>query len=213
MLLDLIYPPVCGFCEQIDKNFLCEKCKEKLKKYEINQIEDYRNKKDKYFDYLIKVYKYEEIVREKIIDYKFNDKSYLCDTFEKMIIKNEKIYRFLKKYDIIIYIPLYSKNMNERGYNQCKLIAKKIAKSTGIKLEKNNLIKIKETRKQSTLNKKERAKNIENAFKIRNSEEIKNKKIILFDDIYTTGSTTNECSRILKRAGAREIAVLTIAID
>ena len=213
MLLDLIYPPVCGICDKINKKNLCKKCELKIKKYEINKIEDYRNDNLKYFDYQIKVFRYENIIREKIIDYKFNEKAYLYKTFEKMILKTKKTYSFLKKYDIILYVPMFKKHKLIRGYNQSELIAQRLSNVLGIKLEKNNLVKIIETKKQSTLTKNQREKNVKNAFKLKNPEKIKDKKVILFDDIYTTGSTVNECSKILKKAGATEIAILTIAVD
>ncbi len=213
MLLDLIYPPVCGICDKINKKNLCKKCELKIKKYEINKIEDYRNDNLKYFDYQIKMFRYENIIREKIIDYKFNEKAYLYKTFEKMILKTKKTYSFLKKYDIILYVPMFKKHKLIRGYNQSELIAQRLSNVLGIKLEKNNLVKIIETKKQSTLTKNQREKNVKNAFKLKNPEKIKDKKVILFDDIYTTGSTVNECSKILKKAGATEIAILTIAVD
>ena len=213
MLLDLIYPPVCGICDKINKKNLCKKCELKIKKYEINKIEDYRNDNLKYFDYQIKVFRYENIIREKIIDYKFNEKAYLYKTFEKMILKTKKTYSFLKKYDIILYVPMFKKHKLIRGYNKSELIARKISDTLGITLEKNNLTKVINTKKQSTLTKSERERNVKNAFKLKNPEKIKDKKVILFDDIYTTGSTVNECSKILKKAGATEIAILTIAVD
>ena len=210
MILDLIYPPVCGICEKINKKRLCKKCELLIKEYEINKIEKCRNK---YFDYQIKLYKYENIIRDKIIDYKFHEKAYLSATFEKMIIKNEKIYSFLKKYDIILYVPMFKKQEHKRGYNQTYLIAKEIGKTLGIPIEKNNLTKIKDTKKQSTLTKEERKTNVKDAFVIRKSERIVNKKVILFDDIFTTGNTVNECSKVIKMAGAKEVAILTIAVD
>lgn len=213
MLLDLIYPPVCGICDKINKKNLCKKCELKIKKYEINKIEDCRKDKLKYFDYQIKMFRYENIIREKIIDYKFNEKAYLYKTFEKMILKTKKTYSFLKKYDIILYVPMFKKHKLIRGYNQSELIARKISDTLGITLEKNNLTKVINTKKQSTLTKSERERNVKNAFKLKNPEKIKDKKVILFDDIYTTGSTVNECSKILKKAGATEIAILTIAVD
>ena len=213
MLLDIIYPPVCGICDKINKKNLCKKCELKIKKYEINKIEDCRKDKLKYFDYHIKIFRYENIIRDKIIDYKFNEKAYLYKTFEKMILKTKKTYSFLKKYDIILYVPMFKKHKLIRGYNQSELIARKISDTLGITLEKNNLTKVINTKKQSTLTKSERERNVKNAFKLKNPEKIKDKKVILFDDIYTTGSTVNECSKILKKAGATEIAILTIAVD
>jgi len=210
MLLDLIYPPVCGICNKINKKSLCKKCELILKKYEIYTIQKCKNRS---FDYQIKILKYEETVRHKIIDYKFNEKSYLYKTFSKIILNNEKIYSFLKKYDIMVYVPMHTKKKLQRGYNQTELIAKEIAKKLGIKLQKNNLIKIKDTAKQSTLTKKQRIENVKGAFAIKDKDAIKNKKIILFDDIYTTGSTAEECCKVLKAAGASEITILTLAVD
>lgn len=213
MLIDLIYPPVCGICDRICKKHLCKECEIDLKKYEINEIEDVKNDKSKYYDYQVKTFKYKEKVRSKIIDYKFNDKSYMCHTFQKMITKSEKIYSFLKKYDIILYVPMFKKQEHKRGYNQTYLIAKEIGKNLGIPIEKNNLTKIKDTKKQSTLTKEERKTNVKDAFVIKKTERIVNKKVILFDDIFTTGNTVNECSNVIKMAGAKEVAILTIAVD
>ena len=210
MIIDLIYPPVCGICNKINKKHLCKKCEISLKKYEIYSITEC---KDKYFDYRIDILKYENLVRNTIIDYKFNEKSYMHRTFEKIILKNEKIYRFLKKYDIMIYVPMFKNKKALRGYNQAELVAVDIAKKLQIKIEKNNLIKIKDIKKQSTLTRAEREANIKKAFKIIKPENIKDKNVILFDDIYTTGNTANECSIMLKKAGAKNIVVLTIAKD
>lgn len=210
MLLELLYPPVCGICGKINKRYLCVRCANRIKKYEIDRIEKVNNK---YFDYQIKILKYENEIRNKIIDYKFNEKAYLYKTFGKITLNNEKIYSFLKKYDIMICIPMYISKKMQRGYNQSELIAKEIARTIGLKYINRNLVKIKNTKKQSTLTKNQREENVKNAFAVRNLDDIKNKNIILFDDIYTTGSTVNECSRVLKKAGAKEIVVLTLAVD
>ena len=210
MLLDIIYPPVCGICDKINKKSLCKKCEIKIKPYQINEIKKIKNKS---FDYQIKILKYENIIRDKIIDYKFNEKAYLYKTFAKIILKNKKIYGFLKKYDIIMCVPMHIKKKMLRGYNQSELIAKELAKKLQIEKQFNNLVKIKDTKKQSTLTKEQRKTNLKNAFQMKNSEKVKNKKVILFDDIYTTGSTVEECSKVLKRVGVSSIAVVTLAID
>ena len=199
-MLELIYPSVCGICEKIDKEYLCEECKEKLKKYCINEIEDCKENKRVYYDYKIKILRYENIV-------------YLYNTMEKIILNDEKICSFLKKYDIIIPVPMYKKRKQSRGYNQTELISKKLAKDLKIESSNKVLRKVIDTKKQSTLTKKERIKNVENAFNVVNSKIIENKNVILLDDIFTTGSTLNECSRMLKLAGTKEIAILTIAVD
>lgn len=212
-ILNLIFPNVCGFCNKIDKNSLCKNCELRLAKYEINCIKDYTKDSKKYFDYQYSALRYENIVREKIINYKFNENSYLYKTFAKIIIKNKKVYGFLKLYDIIIPVPMHKTKKSVRGYNQSELLASEIAKHMELGFEKNVLIKTKNTKVQSTLTKTQRIENIKNAFCVTDNAKIKDKKVILIDDIYTTGSTVNECSKVLKKAGAKEIFVVTIAKD
>lgn len=212
-MIELIYPPVCGICNKITKKYICENCEKKIEKYYINQIIDYRNNKKSYYDYQIKLLKYENIIREKIIDYKFNEKSYFYKTLEKIIINNKKIYGFMKNYDIIIPVPMYKTKKWLRGYNQVELIARELSKDLNIPLKCTTLTKIKDTKKQSSLTRAERKQNIKNAFIVKNASDIENKKILLFDDIITTGSTLNECSKTLKKAKVKEVAILTIAVD
>ena len=212
-ILNLIYPNVCGFCNKINENNLCKDCELSLSKYSLNCIKDYTKDKSKHFDYLYCALKYENIVREKIIAYKFGEKSYLYKTFAKIIIKNTKIYSFLESYDIIMAVPMHKNKRAVRGYNQSELIAKEIAKTSNVHFEKNVLVKNKNTKVQSTLTKNQRQENVKGAFEVKNKQIIKDKNIILLDDIYTTGSTVNECSKILKKAGAKNILVITIAKD
>ena len=157
--------------------------------------------------------KYEGIVRNKLIDYKFNEKSYLYKTFSKIILNNRKIYGFLKNYDIIIPVPMSNKKYNKRGYNQTELIAMELAKRLDIKFSNKNLVKIKETETQSSLSKEKRKENIKGAFELIDNKELEGKNIILFDDIYTTGSTTDECINVLKKSNPKRILTLTIAKD
>lgn len=209
-ILVFLYPNVCGICGKIDKNSLCPKCNKKL-----SSISKYRLifHKDKYFDEQVYVFKYEGIIREKIIQYKFYEKSYFYKTFVKIILKNEKKYRFLLNYDIIIPVPIHKKRKYERGYNQSSLIARVLAKELNIFYMENILYKKINNAKQSTLNQRQRIQNVKNVYGIKNIDNIKSKNIILFDDIYTTGSTLNECAKLLKQNGANKILVLTLAKD
>jgi ComF family protein len=210
-ILELIYPTTCGICEEINKEGLCQNCELKLKEYEINKI-SYVKKQN--FDVLINILEYKNLVRDKMIQYKFGDKAYLYKFFSKIILKNEKICRILKKYDIIIPVPIHKKKKSTRGYNQSYLIARELAKNIdNLQLEADILHKVVNTQSQSLLTKAEREKSIIGAFEVKNKEKIIDKKIILLDDIYTTGSTANECSKVLKQNGASEILVLTIAKD
>ena len=208
-ILELIYPTKCGFCNKICKDAICRKCEIKLKKYEINLVKMSK----KYYSKSIHIYKYDGDIRKIIIDYKFNNKPYLYKTFAKIVLKNKKICGFLKNYDIIIPVPIHKNRRLKRGYNQTELIAKEIAKNTDLKLETNVLVKQKNIVTQSSLNKTSRRQNVKNAFTIKNENKVSNKKILLFDDIYTTGSTVLECARVLNKCNVKEIGVLTIAKD
>ena len=210
-ILDLIYPPNCLICGKNSEEYLCKKCEKILEKYAINKIDQYLNKNFSKHAY---IFKYEGKIRSLIIDYKFNDKSYLCELFVKFLIKNKKICRFFKTYDIIMPVPIHKKRESQRGYNQSTLIARKITeKFNSLQLEENNLEKQKNTIEQSKLTKQQRIENAKNVYKIKNKEKINNKKIILIDDVYTTGSTANECAKVLKENGAKIIIIITIAKD
>ena len=213
-----MYPPICGICEKINKDGLCPKCNLELKKQaEVNilqkeEIEE-NIKKEKYFEELMYIFKYEGQVRKLILDYKFNEKSYLYKTFVNFLLKNEKIFENIKKYDKIIPVPISKKRNKERGYNQSMLIAKEIANKTNLELVNNCLIKTKNIIEQSKLNKEDRQQNIQGVYSLQNERLITNKKILLVDDIYTTGSTVNECCKILQQANPKTIGGLVLAKD
>ena len=129
------------------------------------------------------------------------------------MLKNEKLCRKLKFYDIIIPVPMYKLKKKERGYNQAEIFAHELAKNLNIYFDKNILIKDINNKRQSSLSEKERFLNVKNVFKIVKMDKIKNKNVILVDDICTTSATLEECSRILKKYGARKVVGLVIAKD
>lgn len=134
------------------------------------------------------------------------------------MLKNIEFIDLLKNYDTIIPVPISKKRYKQRGYNQSSLIAKKLAKELlkenfKIKYNDDCLFKTKNVIEQSKLNKDNREKNIKGAYEIFHINQLKNKKILLVDDIYTTGSTLRECSKILKKSNPKKIGVLTIAKD
>lgn len=206
----MLFPPICGICGKINQEGLCNKCKVKLQELEESSIINIENK---YFQELIYIFKYEGLIRKLIIDYKFNEKSYIYVCFVNLILKNKKIYEKLQSYDTIIPVPISKKRMKERGYNQSLLIAKQISKDVKIPLQTNCLFKTKNIIAQSKLNKEQRKENIQNVYKLKNREILKNKRILLIDDIYTTGSTVNECAKILQQGMPKKIDVLVLAKD
>lgn len=209
-----IYPPICGICGKINSESLCQKCKIKLKKHEeSNIINEGETIEGKYFNELIYIFKYEGLVRKLILDYKFNDKSYIYSTFANFLLKNEKIFKNIKKYDKIIPVPISKERLRTRGYNQSLLISKEISKQTNVKLVNNCLLKTKNIIEQSKLNKEQREKNIQGVYELKNKQLIENEKILLIDDIYTTGNTVNECCKTLREGNPNKIGILVLAKD
>lgn len=202
-ILNLFFPNVCGICNKICKEPLCAKCKKELNKMKECKKHIYLTKN--YTTHMY-IFSYKDIIRKSIVNYKFNEQAYKYKAFANFILNNKKICRYLRKYDIIIPVPISKKRNRQRGYNQSELILKEVAKNMkDIRVLTNVLYKVKHTLPQSTLKKEKRLNNLKNAYEVKNSEIIKNKKILLFDDIYTTGSTVEECSKMLKNAGAYEI--------
>lgn len=210
--LDFIFPPVCGICNKIAEGYLCKQCKENIinSKVFLNKLDflniDSQNNVEQHF-YL---FSYEGIIRKKILEYKFENKPYLANTFSEFFINNEKLYRFFKNYDIMIAVPISLSREKERGYNQSELIARNIR---NIAFEKNLLVKVKDNQPQSKLDKKQRLENVKDVYKIKDKQKINGKRILIFDDIYTTGATAKECANLLMQEGAKSVGILTIAKD
>lgn len=211
-LLNLIYPPTCGICGKLNSNFLCNKCQKQLDLHSKFEIEKKQNT-NYYFQEHLYIFEYEGMIRKVILNYKFNDKSYLYKTIVKFLLKNEKFFPILKSYDTMIPVPISRKRRKERGYNQSELIAKEIAQNLSIEYNNQTLLKTKNVIEQSKLNKEERQKNIQGIYELHNQKLLQDKRILLIDDIYTTGSTVNECSKILQQAKPKKIDVLTVAKD
>lgn len=212
--LNFFFPQTCGICEKICEDAICHKCRKKLDMIIFPNRKCYLNLKGVYYDEHMHIFKYTGIIKEKITQYKFKDKAYLYDFFSEIICSNKKVMKYIYGYDYIIPIPLSKYRKRLRGYNQTYLIVKELQKRDNtINIETEILYKEKNIKPQSTLNEIERKINIKNAYIVKNIEKIKDKKILLFDDVFTTGSTTNECSRLLKENGAKKVGVLTIAKD
>ncbi len=211
-IIDMLFPQVCGICGKFNKEGLCNKCKINLEKLAENGIVN-QSLEGMYFDELIYIFKYEGLIRKFILDYKFHEKPYMYISIVAFILKNKIIYEKMQNYDTIIPVPISKKRMKERGYNQSLLIAKKISQSLKIPLQTNCLFKTKNIIEQSKLNKEQRKENIQHVYELKNGEILYNKRILLIDDIYTTGSTVNECSKILQQGMPKKIDVLVLAKD
>lgn len=137
--------------------------------------------------------------------------------FDHMRQLDRPLGRFLRtglpleiQFDLIVPTPLHWRKRLTRGFNQADLLARELSRSTGIPVVK-ALRKARATIAQSTLTGPERRRNVKGAFRVKNAAELFQKRILLVDDVYTTGATANACAKVLKDAGAQSVAVLTLA--
>lgn len=204
--LNILFPKVCLNCGKQGESYLCSSCFLAFDlKFRIFPVQN------KYFDFLIYLGKYKDEIRRKILKFKFYNGAYINEYFLEFLLKDKNICDFLKSFDLIIPVPMYKDKKSRRGYNQTELFAKNLGKNLNLSYAEDILIKFKENKTQSLLPKDERAKNVKDVFKIQNFFKIKDKKIILIDDIFTTGATIQICSKLLKKAGAASIIALVIA--
>ena len=213
--INIIYPQVCSICGKLNAKSICNRCKIKLEKEFEYKTDNYSENSEKNFTEHHYFFKYKDLIRSQLISYKFQEKPYIYKTISSFLENKQKNFEKLKKYDIIIVVPISRKRQIERGYNQSELIATEIAKMIPLKIERNIIYKVKDTAPQSSLNKQQREENVKQVYKAKNIQKIKNKKILIFDDIYTTGNTVNECAKKLIEKGIQKnnIGILTIAKD
>jgi len=197
---------------QREGSFLCEDCQAILDISSSHQEFQTENLSDLYYplEYknpliknLIKRFKYEPFVKE------------LAKDLASLIIAHFQLLDPPPNFGggdyVLVPVPLEKRKLKWRGFNQSEEIGKEISKFLNIPLINDILFKIKETLPQVELSEKEREENIKGVFIIRNRKKISGKKILLVDDVYTTGSTMKECAQLLKKAGAKEVIGIVIA--
>ncbi|MGA7826601.1 MAG: ComF family protein [Geobacteraceae bacterium] len=113
--------------------------------------------------------------------------------------------------DYVVPVPLHRRRLRERGFNQSQLIGRILAKNWKIPLSVNNLRRIRWTTPQTCLSAAERERNIKGAFDVAMTDSFKGKRLLLVDDVYTTGNTVSECAKTLRQSGAKEVHVVTVA--
>jgi ComF family protein len=113
--------------------------------------------------------------------------------------------------DVVIPVPLHTSRLREREFNQSLLLADQVATHLHLPLSFTNLVRTVSSEPQSTLSRKERIKNLRQAFTVRQPQSLAQKRILLIDDVFTTGTTVNECAKVLRNAGAEAVFVLTLA--
>lgn len=194
----------CFFCKEnkIKKDYLCEECSNRLYVYDREIFEDYP--KNEYRKDIL--YYYKGILKTKIKEFKFDDYLFLKKPLGKLIFNNlDK--DLLKTIDYITFVPVSEKKIRTRGYNQCELLAEEVSNYANIEILE-CLKKTRDTKDQHFLNTEDRKKNLKNAFEV--SKDIKGKRIILIDDIHTSGNTVDECYKTLKNSEVEFLWVVCV---
>lgn len=217
---DIIFPKKCINCKR-EGSYLCEDC---LSLVEINphryclcerleKKDKCENCKEKKLDKILSAASFNnKIVKEAVHKFKYGYIKELARPLSLLILIHlQTINADIDKSFVFVPIPLSDKKKRRRGFNQSEEMGKVLSEATGIPLFSDALVKIKETKPQMELKRKERIENLKNCFKIKNKENIENKTVLLLDDVYTTGATMEECSKILKQSGAEKVWGITVA--
>ena len=195
-----IAPPFCERCSEpfegsISIAFSCANCAHRTI----------------YFDAAVAAFRGRGIVREVIHEFKYNRQihlrhlvgRWLCAALDDERLRNHQ-------FDVIVPVPLHPARQRERGFNQANLLAELLGGHTSIPC-RSLLKRIRYTTTQTALDRSERMENLHNAFRLRKNADVRGLRVLLVDDVLTTGSTLSECARVLKRAGALSVHAATAA--
>ncbi len=230
-LIDFIYPPVCAFCrserEHRDTGNLCRACRDQIayirppfcpgcgKAYEHERTFEHLCgeciTRPRYYRRARAVCRYRGVLRNALHFFKYRLQRRLAGTLGGIMIDRLPALAGEWRYDLIVPVPLHPRRLRSRGFNQALCLAAALGRHLRVPLDRFNLQRVRWTASQVGLTERERAANVRNAFAVSRPGALRDKCILLIDDIYTSGSTANECSRVLIGAGVEAVDVLTLA--
>ena len=194
-----ISPPCCHVCSEpffgeVDDSFTCPKCEDRAF----------------HFDCAVASYRSTGPVRELIHRFKYNGKYHLRHVLAGWLAENLTDSRLQAPFDHIVPVPLHPTRYRERGFNQAQVLGELLAKRSGVPVL-NALRRVRYTSTQTRLSRDDRIQNLRNAFEMRKSVDVNQLHLLLIDDVLTTGSTVDECARVLQAAGAASVRVAAVA--
>ncbi len=222
---DLFIPPVCLSCHSRIKRSeypLCEPCLEAITVLEdeglcavcgspmVDNTCEVCWENTIYFDLGRSVFRFDGAIQQLIHALKYNGSTAVAKWFARRAAEFVRMHQHFGGIDLIMAVPLHRVRRRERGYNQSDLIAKQLARFLGIAYCE-PVFRKHYTLSQTRLSKQERLKNLKAAFGLKPNLDLTGKKILLVDDVFTTGSTVNEISKALRAANPAEIRVLAMA--
>jgi ComF family protein len=146
-----------------------------------------------------------------IHSFKYNRRRHLCQPLSLLAIEGIGGFFNDRKVDFILPVPLHNSRLRQRGFNQAVLLGSKVSRALDIPMLPDVLVRNRKTEPQVELSASERRLNVKDAFSVKKHQMLAGKRIILLDDVITTGSTMNECAKELKKAGAEIVIAVTIA--
>lgn len=162
-----------------------------------------------YFKRNKSLFLYKSPINTVIRKLKYDNKKYLSDTFSNMIAG--EVSKMEHHFDVVVPVPLFPKRQKKRGYNQSELLCEALKTKLNMNVDTTLLLKIRNTRTQANLTRIERMENLDSAFMVSNKKAVKGKTILIVDDVFTTGTTINECAKTLVEAGAKAVYSVTLA--
>lgn len=227
-VLNFLFPrhTTCVICNaelnHNNDNEICEDCEKKLPFSEgktceccgmsISSLDRVCNRcknRERTFKFAMSPFNYEDDIIKIVHGLKYNNKKYVVPTIAYYMAKC--YFKHDSKCDLIIPVPLHETRRKQRGYNQSELIANNVGEKIKLPVLTDVLVKHKETQTQALLKYKERQENLKDAFKVVDKTKIKNKTVLLIDDVFTTGATAAVCATALLKAGAKAVVVLCFA--
>ena len=208
-LLDLLFPPKCVFCGKVlssgERGF-CVRCQKELPWLEGAAAEQ----SGEFFSLCASPLAYRDQVRDSIRRYKFKGRQGYHRTYGRLVAQCVRGH-LAGRYDLITWVPLSDRRRKERGYDQAFLLCSAAALELGGTVVE-TLRKDRNTRAQSGLDDDgARRANVLGAYAVVDPERVAGKRVLLIDDVITTGSTISECARILRAAGASDVVCATLA--
>jgi len=228
-LKDFVYPPRCALCDsslsvipsEVEESLACD-CNPEAKPKDLalictpcavslNRVEaDFTapHLAHVWFDRARSVYPFEGRLRDALHGFKYGERFDLTEYLTGVL---EAETRSMESLDLIIPVPLHPKRLRSRGFNQSIVVARPLAKRLGVSFDVDTLVRATDPGPQVDRERKERIQAVKGIFAVKDPQRIKGKKVLLIDDVLTTGATVNECARVLKKSGVSRVDVLTIA--
>jgi competence protein ComFC len=150
-------------------------------------------------------------VLEVIRRYKYNRALWFEEFLADLLIRQAKPELATQAWDFIVPIPLHATKQREREFNQAERLATRLSRATNIPVNKRLIRRVVATRTQTQLSRQEREANVRNAFAMRDGKRLNGERIVLVDDVFTTGATSSACAKVLRIAGASDVCVWTVA--